>query len=432
MTTSLAPFIPPPTALAASSELDLSGRLVGSHYVLPKDTPVEAWLLDGEVLQAIEKRVGFWIGDWLRAGEQLYGAKQYTQALKATGYAYQTLKNARKVAGKFPIEQRVHPGLAFGHYDAVSSLPPEDAHELLSAAAEVKLSTRDLRERAKHRQEQINASLSTILPPPRTHLDDVHLWVGDATNLTIDDNLVDLIITSPPYALEKGYDGDGDEAPHSWLDLIRRACKEALRVTKPGGRFALNVPLDTTLGGNRPTYAQAVSMGMDAGWRYRSSIVWIDDHLGKSTARGSYDQDTGSGTAAAPSIIAPVEMIILFSKGDWKLDAPANRPSDIAKEDWLSWTNGYWSFWGEKDPWEYHPAPFPEELPRRLLHLLSFPGDLVLDPFLGSGTTAVAAVRAGRRFIGVDRSQAYVHSAGRRLTALLETHPGLGTMTEMS
>lgn len=416
MTTTLAPIQPAEQGTTVSGELGLAGRLVGSHYVLPDDTPVDAWLRDGWVLQQMEKRVGFWVGDWIRAGERLYGERRYTQALQETGYAYQTLKNARRVSGKFPVETRTHEGLAFGHYDAVSALPPEDADELLQEAVEVKLSTRDLRERAKHRQQQLRLADVVNRPRPVLASPSVELLVGSALALTLDDRTVDLIVTSPPYALEKGYEG-GDVAHGSWFDFIGAFCTEAFRVARPGGRLALNVPLDSTLGGNRPTYAQAVAAAMGAGWSYRSTIVWCDGELGKSTARGSYDAERGSGTAAAPSIIAPAEMIGLLSKGPWWREEPVERPSDIELADWVAWTNGHWTFRGEVYPWEWHPAPFPEELPRRLVNLLSFPGDLVLDPFLGSGTTAVAALKAGRRFVGVDLSAAYVASAGRRLVA---------------
>jgi site-specific DNA-methyltransferase (adenine-specific) len=424
MTSPLAPAAPtdlvparntPPKV--AASPLGLAGRIEGNRYVLAPETPLEAWLNDGEVLQEMEKRVGFWIGDWLRAGEELYGERRYTQALKATGYAYQTLKNARRVAGRFPQEARVHDGLAFGHYDAVSSLPSEDAEELLAEAAEDKLSTRDLRERAKYRQRQLREATVATLPRPELRPGMARLLVGDARALPLRDATADLIVTSPPYALEKPYDG-GDVAPKAWVDFMAEACAEAFRVTKPGGRLALNVPLDATVGGNRPTSAQATAAACAAGWTYRNTAVWHDDHLGKSTARGSYSAERGAGTATSPSIIAPVETIALFSKGDWWREEPPDRPGGIALEDWLAWTNGLWEFAGEQQPWEWHPAPFPLELPKRLVHLLSFPGDVVLDPFMGSGTTGVAALKAGRRFVGVDISEAYVGSAGRRLVAL--------------
>lgn len=421
MTTSLVPAASTDLAeqsTTVSGELGLAGRLTGSHYVLPPDTPIELWLHDGWVLQQMEKRVGFWLGDWLLAGEERYGERKYSQALQASGYAHQTLKNMCRVAGRFPAEQRVHEGLAFGHYDAAGGLPSADAHEILAEAAELKLSTKDVRERAKFRQQQLREAHLAALPRPRLERTDALLLVEDALALTLDDDTVDLIITSPPYALDVGYDSGGDIKPQTWFDFVCAFSQEAFRVARPGARFALNVPVDTTIPRPRPTAAQATVAALGAGWTYRSTIMWCDGELGKSTARGSFDAERHTGTASAPSILAPSEVIILLSKGPWWREEPPDRPSDIELDEWIDWTNGHWRFRGEVYPWEDHPAPFPLELPRRLVTLLSFPGDLVLDPFVGSGTTAVAALQGGRRFVGTDTSERYILAATRRLVSL--------------
>jgi site-specific DNA-methyltransferase (adenine-specific) len=113
-------------------------------------------------------------------------------------------------------------------------------------------------------------------------------------------------------------------------------------------------------------------------------------------------------------VVAPVEMVAIFSKGPWRRD-PTGRTWDLARHEWIEWTNGLWRLPGESDPWEGFEGAFPLELPRRLIKLLSFHDDLVLDPFLGSGTTAVAAARLGRRFVGYDISPAQIDSAKRRL-----------------
>jgi site-specific DNA-methyltransferase (adenine-specific) len=89
--------------------------------------------------------------------------------------------------------------------------------------------------------------------------------------------------------------------------------------------------------------------------------------------------------------------------------------SDLEHDEWLDWTNGLWSFNGETNAWEGHPAPFPVELPRRSIKLLSYPGETVLDPFVGSGTTALAASTLGRKVYGYDHSAHYIESARRRL-----------------
>lgn len=235
--------------------------------------------------------------------------------------------------------------------------------------------------------------------------------VADAAALPLERDSVHLIVTSPPYALDIQYDRE-DVHPSAWDAFMTRWLMDALRVTAPGGRLALNVPLDTTRGGYRPTYATAVAAAQRAGWTYRSSIVWDKDNLGKSVARGSID------SASAPSIIAPVEMIALFSKGAWQREPTA--PSDLDHADWLAWTNGMWSTSPQQYAWEQHPAAFPLELPRRLIKLLSFPGDVVMDPFVGSGTTSLAALQLGRQAIGFDRSQQYVDSTLRRLAAYRE------------
>jgi site-specific DNA-methyltransferase (adenine-specific) len=245
-------------------------------------------------------------------------------------------------------------------------------------------------------------------PLPAPLPQDIRIEVADAGALPLPDDSVDLIVTSPPYGLDKAYsDGDDHAEDVGWRLKMQGWLREMYRVSRDGGRLAINVPLDTTLGGFRPTYAQTVFLADVAGWRYRATIVWNEGNVNKSTARGSMD------SAGCPHIIAPVEMVALFSKGDWRRDAPNG--GDLDHQEWLDWTNGLWTFGGESRPWEGHPAAFPEELPRRLIKLLSFPGDTVLDPFVGSGTTTLVAYRLGRKAIGFDASAEYVESARRRL-----------------
>jgi site-specific DNA-methyltransferase (adenine-specific) len=115
-------------------------------------------------------------------------------------------------------------------------------------------------------------------------------------------------------------------------------------------------------------------------------------------------------------VVAPVEMVAVFSKGPWRRD-PTGRTWDLTRHEWIEWTNGLWRFAGESAPWEGFPAAFPVELPYRLIKLLSFHDDLVLDPFVGSATTAVVAARLGRRFVGFDIDSSQVDSAKRRLAS---------------
>lgn len=238
---------------------------------------------------------------------------------------------------------------------------------------------------------------------------DVRLEPADITRrLPLDDETVDLIVTSPPYGLDVEYTG-GDVEASGWPAFMEDALRELWRVAKHAGRLALNIPLDTSEPTYRPTYMQAVHAALDAGWRYRTTIVWSEGN----TTKGGWALGSQS-SAARPHHVSQVEMIPLFFKGEW---APSSDGADdITSDEFLKAGRGPWEFSGESRPWEDHPAPFPLELPRRLIPYLCRVGDVVLDPFCGSGTTLVAAVERGREAIGFDISAAYVESARRRLS----------------
>ena len=239
--------------------------------------------------------------------------------------------------------------------------------------------------------------------PPR-------IEVADARALPLEAETVDMIITSPPYALGIEYP-TGDVDPDDWPGFMRAWLSEAYRVARPGCRLALNVPADVTKGGYRPTWPIACAEALAAGWQYRSHVRWMENHISRSVARGSKD------SPSAPHIITPGEVVGIFFKGDWRRPAPAGVVSDLEHSEWLAWTLGEWRIKGELQPWGGHPAPFPLELPRRLIKLLSYPGDVVLDPFIGSGTTAAAAYQLGRRAVGFDVAAEYVDLARRRVAA---------------
>jgi site-specific DNA-methyltransferase (adenine-specific) len=216
-------------------------------------------------------------------------------------------------------------------------------------------------------------------------------------------------VTSPPYGLQIEYEG-GDVPTGEWAAFMEAWLAEALRVTKPSGRLALNVPLDTSLGGSRATFLLAGHAALAAGWAYKAAITW---HEGNTT-KGN--RGLGSvNSSARPHPVDSSEMIAIFSKGPW--GPSSDNPDDITPEQWQEAGRGPWTFGGETRPWEGHPAAFPEELPRRLIRYLSRVGDLVLDPFCGSGTTPLVAARLGRRAIGFDASAAYVASTRRRIAA---------------
>lgn len=255
-----------------------------------------------------------------------------------------------------------------------------------------------VRRRAKARE----SAQQTALPGAVLTLD-----VADARKLPLLDDSVDLIVTSPPYGLDVAYP-DGDVPADAWPRFMGDWLSEALRVTKPSGRLALNVPLDTSSPSPRATYAQAVVAAIVAGWQYRSTVVWAD---GQTTKGG---RALGSiASAARPHHVSQVEMIGLFGKGEW--GPSSDNVDDITGAQFQQAGRGPWTFGGETRAWEGHPAPFPVELPRRLIRYLCRVGDVVLDPFCGSGSTIVAAVELKRQAIGFDISRAYVESTRRRL-----------------
>jgi site-specific DNA-methyltransferase (adenine-specific) len=238
--------------------------------------------------------------------------------------------------------------------------------------------------------------------PKLVHEDAVtRVMRGDCARLfeAVGDAGVNLVVTSPPYALgiDYGQAGYADDQPYShYLDWVRTWAQTLLDVSAPGGRACINIPLDSNKGGKRAIYADYLRIFQDIGWTYQTSIVWNEQNISRRTAWGSWL------SPSAPFVTAPVEMIAVFHKGGFRRPRTADRRGDITRDEFLAWTLGLWTFAGANPRRVGHPAPFPEELPRRLIKLYSYPGDLVLDPFSGSGTTLVAAKKLGRGALGVE------------------------------
>jgi site-specific DNA-methyltransferase (adenine-specific) len=140
--------------------------------------------------------------------------------------------------------------------------------------------------------------------------------------------------------------------------------------------------------------ADITTIAKQVGFKYHSTIIWNEQNISRRTAWGSWL------SATAPYVIAPVEVIVVLYKKDWKKTS-GSRKSDITKKEFMEWTNGVWNFSGESKKRVGHPAPFPVELPRRCIKLFSFVGDTILDPFLGSGSTLLACLQTGREGLGI-------------------------------
>jgi len=371
-------------------------------------TGYDDWAYYTGRLIEIHRGIDWWLADAFLYGEGTFG-EIYAQVVPEGTYSRGAIRNAMSTARAIPPARR-RANLSLHMHTEVQGLPDDLGDRMLDLAEEQEWSREELRTQVRTAKRTAERIAAESRPVPEDIPSLITIEVGDATNLPLGPGSVDLFVTSPPYGLGKSY-GATDDDETAYLTLLRGFATDSYAVAKSGGRLALNVPLDTTLGGTRPTYAQAVDLMQAAGWRYRFSIVWREDTVNKSVARGSVD------SPQAPHVMAPVEMIAVFYTGEWKRD-PTGHTWDLTHEEWLEWTNGIWTFGGETNPWEGFEAAYPVELPRRLIKLLSFKDDVICDPFAGSGTTAVAAYLLGRQCYGFDNDEKQVASARRRVAAL--------------
>jgi site-specific DNA-methyltransferase (adenine-specific) len=229
------------------------------------------------------------------------------------------------------------------------------------------------------------------------------------TSTAVEESSIDLIITSPPYNVEISYNAyDDNQSYQEYLKFTEEWLRKAFKLLKRDGRFCLNIPLDKNKGGQQSVFADIITIAKKIGFKYHSAIVWNEQNISRRTAWGSWL------SASAPYVIAPVEMIAILYKESWK-KVSGSQQSDITKEEFVEWTNGVWTFPGESKKRVNHPAPFPVELPKRCIKLFSFVDDLILDPFLGSGSTLIACLQTNRRGIGIEIDKSYCKVAYNRL-----------------
>ncbi len=240
--------------------------------------------------------------------------------------------------------------------------------------------------------------------PPAEIIDT--LFCGSSEAMTeIPDDCVALMVTSPPYNVGKDY--DDDLSIDEYLGLLERVLAETARVLEPGGRVAVNV---ANLGRKPylPLNHHVAGLLSDLGFLLRGEIVWQKARgAGGSCAWGSWR------SAKNPTLRDVHEYVIVASKGAYRRSRIGR--DTISKEEFLEATTSIWQIRPESARKVGHPAPFPVELPRRLIELYTFEGDLVLDPFIGSGTTAVAAVESGRHYVGYDSDPEYLEIARTRI-----------------
>jgi len=220
------------------------------------------------------------------------------------------------------------------------------------------------------------------------------------------DRSVHLMITSPPYNVSKEY--DEDFTLEEYRQLLQSVFRETFRVLVNGGRACVNI---ANIGRKPyiPLHAFIIQDMMASGFAMRGEIIWNkSSSAGSSTAWGSWK------SASNPILRDVHEYILVFSKGDFSRNG-SKGTSTISRDEFLEFTKSLWSFPSESARRVRHPAPFPLELPRRLIQLYSFAGDVVLDPFAGSGTTCVAALQTGRHYVGYEKNPDYAALAEERI-----------------
>ena len=250
------------------------------------------------------------------------------------------------------------------------------------------------------------------------HGDSRHLgWVADES--------VHLVLTSPPYWTLKEYPPNSDQLGgladyehfHDELDKVWKHC---LRVLAPGGRLVCvvgDVCLSRRKNGRHvvmPMHADIVVRARRLGFDNLSPIFWY------KIANANYEVENGSsflGKPYEPNAIIKndVEFILMLRKpGGYRQPTEEQRnTSRLSKDEYQEWFQQVWTLNGEST--RYHPAPYPEELAYRLVRMFSFTEDTVLDPFMGTGTTLLAAARCGRNSIGVEVEPQYLEMAVERL-----------------
>lgn len=238
----------------------------------------------------------------------------------------------------------------------------------------------------------------------------ITLHQADALDESLfESEFADLIVTSPPYNVGIEYNSNNDELSYEdYLEFSRKWMQNCYKWSHSQARFCLNIPLDKNKGGNRAVGSDLTRIAQEVGWKYKSTIIWNEGNISRRTAWGSWK------SASAPVIIAPVELIVVLYKDEWK-KTRGTRISDITGEEFKDWTQGVWCFNGESKKRIGHPAPFPKDLPYRCIRMFSYVGDVVFDPFAGSGTTLIVAELLNRKSVGLEIDPTYLKLAENRI-----------------
>jgi len=259
-------------------------------------------------------------------------------------------------------------------------------------------------------------------------------YIGDCLEILpqLPDTFVDVVITSPPYNVGKEYDVWNDNmSVDEYKDFIFNVSKELYRVVVKGGRYCINVPLVGNSWFNKKSDGLMfyplfyVDIVEKVGWRFRDFVIWVktnepekpNSFCGSSTRWGSWM------SPSSPYLRCFAEVIFIFDKEDRIL--PQKGRATITRDEFLTYTKNVWYFPSEAKR-HGHPAVFPVELPKRLIKLYSWSESVILDPFAGIGTTAVACEIEQRKWICIEISKKYSEIAFKRLDKLNTLEKFLG------
>lgn len=235
------------------------------------------------------------------------------------------------------------------------------------------------------------------------------LYVKSSENMDeIPDNSIHLMITSPPYNVGKEY--DNDLSLMEYEKLLTNVFSQTYKKLVTGGRACINI---ANIGRKPylPLHMIVINIMLNLGFLMRGEIIWDKSaSAGGSCAWGSWM------SASNPVLRDYHEYILVFSKESYSKNKAQIKKDSISKEDFIQWTKSIWTFPAANAKRIGHPAPFPMELPHRLINLYSYKEDVVLDPFCGSGTTCLAAMENDRYYIGYDINQEYIDFANSRIS----------------
>ena len=251
----------------------------------------------------------------------------------------------------------------------------------------------------------------------------IKLFNEDVLSINLDSlPPINLVVTSPPYNVGIEYDKHVDTMTYEeYLVWCKKWLSKIYQHMTDDGRMCINIPFSVTpqhlnkVKGaediNYPVAADYTKICQEIGFKYYRTVIWQKMGSNK-TCWGSWR------SASSPFIIDPNECILVFYKNQWKRKSKG--VSTIGTKEFMTYVKNLWTMRPETH--SKHPAAFPLELPNRCIKLLSYKGDVVCDPFLGSGTTGESAVRLERSFIGVEKSIDYFNMAKERIdTAEIQT-----------